>query len=155
MKVTSLRYLDAKFHHPSLGASPPPPLRRTVFACLQNCYSSCISCSRSALRYDSINNNLMNYSWTNGRLAIPAPAGLLVPRCCGNQAPSCQQRIRNARGGWKHELNTRAVQWHMWRRRRPRRRRLRTPHMSSSPVVRRDASKTVGCQSTRQHRSST
>ena len=22
MKVTSLRYLDAKFHHPSLGASP-------------------------------------------------------------------------------------------------------------------------------------
>ena len=22
-KVTSLRYLDAKFHHPSLGASPP------------------------------------------------------------------------------------------------------------------------------------
>jgi len=56
-----------------------PPLRRTVFACLQNCYNSCISnCSRSALRYDSINSNLMNYSWTNGRLAIPAPAGLLV-----------------------------------------------------------------------------
>ena len=32
MKVTSLRYLDAKFHHPNLGASPPnrdisrPPL---------------------------------------------------------------------------------------------------------------------------------
>ena len=23
MKVTSLRYLDDKFHHPSLGASPP------------------------------------------------------------------------------------------------------------------------------------
>jgi len=23
MKVTSLRYLDAKFHYPSLGASPP------------------------------------------------------------------------------------------------------------------------------------
>jgi len=23
MKVTSLRYMDAKFHHPSLGASPP------------------------------------------------------------------------------------------------------------------------------------
>ena len=23
MKVTSLRYLDAKFNHPSLGASPP------------------------------------------------------------------------------------------------------------------------------------
>jgi len=23
MKGTSLRYLDAKFHHPSLGASPP------------------------------------------------------------------------------------------------------------------------------------
>ena len=23
MKVTSLRYVDAKFHHPSLGASPP------------------------------------------------------------------------------------------------------------------------------------
>jgi len=55
-----------------------PPLRRTVFACLQNCYNSCIGCSRSALRYDSINSNLMNYSWTNGRLAIPAPAGLLV-----------------------------------------------------------------------------
>ena len=51
-----------------------PPLRRTVlnFACLQNCYNSCISCSRSALRYDSINSNLMNYSWTNGRLAIPS-----------------------------------------------------------------------------------
>ena len=76
MKVTSLRYLDAKFHHPSLGASPP--LRRTVFACFQNCYNSCISSSRSALRYDSINSNLMNYSWTNGRLAIPALAGLLV-----------------------------------------------------------------------------
>jgi len=55
-----------------------PPLRRTVFACLQNCYNSCISCSRSALRYDSINSNVMNYSWTNRRLAIPAPAGLLV-----------------------------------------------------------------------------
>ena len=55
-----------------------PPLRRTVFACLQNCYNSCISCSRSVLRYDSINSNLMHYSWTNGRLAIPAPAGLLV-----------------------------------------------------------------------------
>ena len=55
-----------------------PPLRRTVFACFQNCYNSCISCSRSALRYDSINSNLMNYSWTNGRLAIPALAGLLV-----------------------------------------------------------------------------
>ena len=45
-----------------------PPLRRTVFACLQNCYNSCISCSRSAiwftLRYDSINSTLMNYSWT-------------------------------------------------------------------------------------------
>ena len=49
-----------------------PPLRRTVFACLQNCYNSSISCSRSALRYDSINSNLMNYSWTNGRLAIPS-----------------------------------------------------------------------------------
>ena len=75
MKVTSLRYLDAKFHHPSPGASPP-------VACLQNCYNSRISCSRSAiwftLRYDSININLMNYSWTNGRLAIPALAGLLV-----------------------------------------------------------------------------
>ena len=61
-----------------------PPLRRTIFACLQNCYNSCISCSRSALRYDSINTNLMNYSWTNGRLAIPAPAGLLVivGYCC-------------------------------------------------------------------------
>ena len=23
MKVTSIRYLDAKFHHPSLGALPP------------------------------------------------------------------------------------------------------------------------------------
>ena len=53
-----------------------PLLRRTLFACLQNCYNSCISCSRSALRYDSINSNLMNYSWTNGRLAILAPAGL-------------------------------------------------------------------------------
>ena len=35
MKVTSLRYLDAKFHHPSLGASPPNR-GKTVFACLQN-----------------------------------------------------------------------------------------------------------------------
>ena len=34
MKVTSLRYLDAKFHHPSLGASPPN--RGKTFACLQN-----------------------------------------------------------------------------------------------------------------------
>ena len=35
MKVTSLRYLDAKFHHPSLGASPPNR-GKTAFACLQN-----------------------------------------------------------------------------------------------------------------------
>ena len=35
MKVTSLRYLDAKFHHPSLGASPSNS-DKTVFACLQN-----------------------------------------------------------------------------------------------------------------------
>jgi len=35
MKVTSLRYLEAKFHHPSLGASPPNR-GKTVFACLQN-----------------------------------------------------------------------------------------------------------------------
>ena len=71
MKVTSLRYLDAKFHHPSLGASPPVAPYRICLP-LQNCYNSCISCSRSALRYDSINSNLMNYSWTNGRLAIPS-----------------------------------------------------------------------------------
>ena len=58
MKVTSLRYLDAKFHHPSLGASPPvapyriclPPELLQLLHKLQQ------------KRYDSINSNLMNYS---------------------------------------------------------------------------------------------
>jgi len=67
-------------HSPPRCAVPYLPASRTVTT-----YNSCISC-RSAicftLRYDSINSNLMNYSWTNGRLAIPALAGLLVLCCC-------------------------------------------------------------------------
>ena len=79
-----------------------PPLRRTVFACLQNCYNSCISC-RSAicftLRYDSINSNLMNYSWTNGRLAIPALAGLLVLKYTYVCSPR-RQKKKKKRSNW-------------------------------------------------------
>ena len=45
----------------------------------------------------TINSNLMNYSWTNGRLAIPAPAGLLVyTKCQGHdilQRPITQQEL--------------------------------------------------------------
>jgi len=127
MKVTSLRYLDAKFHHPSLRASPP--LRRTVFACLQNCYNSCISCSRSALRYDSINSNLMNYSWTNGRLAIPSTSwascwrmvhctnrqkhskplvykSSQVYRDCTNSVPTVCQSSKTVKTQSKHSQNS-------------------------------------------------
>ena len=74
MKVTSIRYLDAKFHHPSLGASPPNR-GKTVFACLQNSrkmenrnfvnkfrhrYSMlwqaeyCCSCERTSKRFDEL-----------------------------------------------------------------------------------------------------
>ena len=67
MKVTSLRYLDAKFHHPSLGASPP---NRGKSICLPPELSL-------LLKRQSVNKFRHRYSmlW---RLAIPAVAGLLV-----------------------------------------------------------------------------
>jgi len=59
MKVTSLRYLDAKFHHPS------PKIKK-------------------------IPKN------TNGRLAIPALAGLLVLAACRRRA-LCSVTVHNKR----------------------------------------------------------
>ena len=71
MKVTSLRYLDVKFHHPSLGASPPN--RGNRISCVQN--------SRKTENRNSVNNSGMGILCSknsNGRLAFPAVAGLLV-----------------------------------------------------------------------------
>jgi len=76
MKVTSRRYLDAKFHHPSLGASPPNR-GKTVFACLQN--------SRKMENSNSVNNSgigILCSKNSNERLAVPAVAGLLVLCAC-------------------------------------------------------------------------
>ena len=77
MKVTSLRYLDAKFHHPSLGASPP---NRGKSMCLPPELSL-------LLKRRSVNKFRHRYSmlW---RLAIPALAGLLVffPKLCMYEA---------------------------------------------------------------------
>ena len=71
MKVTSLRYLDAKFHHPSLGASPPN--RGNRISCVQN--------SRKMENRNSVNNSgigILCSKNSNERLAVPAVAGLLV-----------------------------------------------------------------------------
>jgi len=71
MKVTSLRYLDAKFHHPSLGASPPN--RGNRISCVQN--------SRKTENRNSVNNSgigILCSKNSNERLALPAVAGLLV-----------------------------------------------------------------------------
>ena len=71
MKVTSLRYLDAKFHHPSLGASPPN--RGNSISCVQN--------SRKTENRNSVNNSgigILCSKNSNERLAFPAVAGLLV-----------------------------------------------------------------------------
>jgi len=71
MKVTSLRYLDAKFHHPSLGASPPN--RGNRISCVQN--------SRKTENRNSVNNSgigILCSKNSNERLAFPAVAGLLV-----------------------------------------------------------------------------
>jgi len=71
MKVTSLRYLDAKFHHSSLGASPPN--RGNRISCVQN--------SRKTENRNSVNNSgigILCSKNSNGRLAFPAVAGLLV-----------------------------------------------------------------------------
>ena len=71
MKVISLRYLDAKFHHPSLGASPPN--RGNRIYCVQN--------SRKTENRNSVNNSgigILCSKNSNERLAFPAVAGLLV-----------------------------------------------------------------------------
>ena len=71
MKVTSLRYLDAKFHHPSLGASSPN--RGNRISCVQN--------SRKTENRNSVNNSgigILCSENSNERLAFPAVAGLLV-----------------------------------------------------------------------------
>jgi len=71
MKVTSLRYLDAKFHHPSLGASPPNRANR--ISRVQN--------SRKTENRNSVNNSgigILCSKNSNERLAFPAVAGLLV-----------------------------------------------------------------------------
>ena len=77
MKVASLRYLDAKFHHPSLGASPPN--RGNRISCVQN--------SRKMENRNSINNSgigILCSKNSNERLAVPAVAGLLVQRVVDN-----------------------------------------------------------------------
>jgi len=77
MKVTSLRYLDAKFHHPSLGASPPN--RGNRISCVQN--------SRKTENRNSVNNSgigILCSKNSNGRLAFPAVAGLLVINVLGS-----------------------------------------------------------------------
>jgi len=71
MKLTSLRYLDAKFHHPSLGASPP---NRGKSICLPPEFSL-------LLKRRSVNKFRHRYS-TLWWLAIPALAGLLVYSVC-------------------------------------------------------------------------
>ena len=71
MKVTSLRYLDAKFHHPSLGASSLN--RGNRISCVQN--------SRKTENRNSLNNSgigILCSKNSNERLAFPAVAGLLV-----------------------------------------------------------------------------
>ena len=71
MKVTSLRYLDAKFNHPSLGASPPN--RGNRISCVQN--------SRKTENRNSVNNSgigILCSKNSKGRLDFPAVAGLLV-----------------------------------------------------------------------------
>jgi len=76
MKVTSLRYLDAKFHHPSLGASPPN--RGNRISCVQN--------SRKTENRNSVNNSgigILCSKNSNERLAVPAVAGLLVNNSTG------------------------------------------------------------------------
>ena len=81
MKVTSLRYLDAEFHHPSLGASPPNR-GKTVFACLRN--------SRKTANRNSVNNSgigILCSKNSNGRLAFPAVAGLLVTGLVHRELP--------------------------------------------------------------------
>jgi len=81
MKVTSLRYLDAKFHHPSLGASPP---NRGKSICLPPELSLLLkrrSINKFRHRYSMLWRLIMYtimWYYTNGRLAIPALAGLLV-----------------------------------------------------------------------------
>ena len=70
MKVTYLRYLDAKFHHPSLGASSPN--RGNRISCVQN--------SKTENR-NSVNNSgigILCSKNSNERLAFSAVAGLLV-----------------------------------------------------------------------------
>jgi len=65
MKVTSLRYLDAKFHHPSLGASLPN--RGKSISCVQN--------SRKTENRNSVNNSgigILCSKNSNGRLAFPS-----------------------------------------------------------------------------------
>ena len=64
--LTSLRYLDAKFHHPSLGASPPNR-GKTVFACVQY--------SRKTENRNFVNNSgigILCSKNSNGRLAFPS-----------------------------------------------------------------------------------
>jgi len=71
MKVTSLRYLDAKFHHPSLVASSPN--RNNRISCVQN--------SRKTENRNSVDNSgigILCSKNSNERLAFPAVAGLLV-----------------------------------------------------------------------------
>jgi len=77
MKVTSLRYLDAKFHRPSLGASPPN--RGNRISCVQN--------SPKTENRNSVNNSgigILCSKNSNERLAFPAVAGLLVFHLCCN-----------------------------------------------------------------------
>ena len=62
--------MDAKFHHPSLGASPPNRGNRI-----------CLPPWRTLVKRRTVNNSgigILCSKNSNGRLAIPAVAGLLV-----------------------------------------------------------------------------
>ena len=85
MKVTSLHYLDAKFHHPSLGASPPN--RGNRISCVQN---SCKTENRNSVNNSGI--GILCSKNSNGRLAFPAVAGLLVSRPAVNFTLHCRTK---------------------------------------------------------------
>ena len=87
--------LDAKFHHPSLGASPPNR-GKTVFACLQN--------SRKMENHNSVNNSgigILCSKNSNERLAFPAVARLLVQYRHKYYTVTLKSRSRVTQGHWK------------------------------------------------------
>jgi len=71
-----------------------PPLRRTVFACLQNCYNSCISCRRSALRYDSINSKPHELFMNQRTVGYPSTSWASCFTLIASRAPAYTHKQR-------------------------------------------------------------